>query len=119
MTDSWRDDIPIYRQIKDRVIAAILDGGLKEGDPVPSVRAVAVETRVNPLTVSKAYQELQLAGILESRRGLGLFVIEGARGRLAVDERNVFLTDEWPHIAARIKRLGLEPAELLAQIKED
>lgn len=114
MTDVWRDDIPIYRQIKDRVIASILDGSLKEGEPLPSVRSVAVETRVNPLTVSKAYQELQLAGIAESRRGLGLFVIDGARARLAVDEREIFLTTEWPPIAARIRRLGLSAAELLA-----
>ena len=119
MIDTWRDDVPIYRQIKDRVIASILDGSLKEGEPLPSVRTVAVETRVNPLTVSKAYQELQLAGIAESRRGLGLFVIEGAKSRLATDERDQFLTQEWPDIAARIKRLGLKPAELLAKINED
>jgi GntR family transcriptional regulator len=119
MTDNWRDDIPIYRQIRDRVVASILDGSLKEGEPLPSVRTVAVETRVNPLTVSKAYQELQLAGIAESRRGLGLFVIEGARAKLTSGEREHFLTNEWPGIALRIKRLGLSAADLLATIDKD
>lgn len=112
MNQTWRDDQPIYRQIRDRVIASILDGSLKEGEPLPSVRTVAVDLQVNPLTVSKAYQELADDGLVERRRGLGMFVVEGCRARLGTSEREQFLNEEWPLIAARIVRLNIDPAEL-------
>lgn len=114
MTETWRDDQPIYRQIRDRVIASILDGSLKEGEPLPSVRAVAVDVQVNPLTVSKAYQELADTGLVERRRGLGMYVTEGARKRLGVSERDQFLNNEWPNIVKRIERLELNASDLLA-----
>lgn len=119
MTQTWREDQPIYRQIRDRIIAGILDGSLKEGEALPSVRAVAVDLQVNPLTVSKAYQELQQAGIAEPRRGLGLFVIPGALSRLSSAEREQFLEKEWPDIVARIRRLGLSAEELLQRMEAE
>ncbi len=119
MSHQWRDDQPIYRQIRDRVIAMILDGSLKEGEPLPSVRTVAVDLQVNPLTVSKAYQDLVDDGIVERRRGLGMFVIEGATSRLGTSERDQFLNQEWPDIAVRIQRLGIDPVTLLAALKKD
>src|SRR6187455_854149 len=113
MTDrEWNDGQPIYRQLRDRVVAMILDGVLAEGDPLPSVRTVATESRVNPLTVLKAYQQLEAEGLVEKRRGLGMFVREGARAALLTDERQKFLTEQWPEIHATILRLGLGP-ELL------
>ena len=113
MDQDWNDGQPIYRQLQDRVVAMILDGSLGEGDPLPSVRTVAAETRVNPLTVLKAYQQLADAGYVESRRGLGMFVNAGAKAKLADGERERFLRDEWPRIRATIKRLGLNVDELL------
>ncbi|MCH8685819.1 GntR family transcriptional regulator [Pedomonas mirosovicensis] len=113
MTQNWREDQPIYRQIRDRIIDGILEGTFKEGEALPSVRTVAVELQVNPLTVSKAYQELQQAGVAEPRRGLGLFVMPGARRQLQSAERENFLSKEWPEIAARIRRLGLSLEDLL------
>jgi GntR family transcriptional regulator len=117
MTQVWREDVPIWRQIKDRMLAAILDGSLKEGDPIPSVRQVAVDMQVNPLTVSKAYSELADDGVVERRRGLGMFVIEGTRARLMSSERELFLKEEWPTIMARIERLGLTASDLLPAAK--
>jgi GntR family transcriptional regulator len=117
MTHDWREDVPIYRQIKDRVIAAILDGSIKEGEAIPSVRTVAVDLQVNPLTVSKAYQELADEGIVERRRGLGMFVPDGLRAKLGSSERDTFLKNEWPQLVARIKRLAIDPAELIKTIK--
>ncbi len=114
MTQNWREDQPIYRQIRDRIIDGILDGSFKEGEALPSVRTVAVESQVNPLTVSKAYQELQQAGVAEPRRGLGLFVVPGAQRQLQAAERDNFLSKEWPEIASRIRRLGLSLNDLLA-----
>lgn len=114
MDQDWNDGQPIYRQLQDRVIAMILEGSLDEGDPLPSVRSVAAETRVNPLTVLKAYQQLADAGVVESRRGLGMFVNAGARAVLAEGERDRFLHDEWPRIHATIERLGLSAEDLLA-----
>lgn len=111
--DEWIDNQPIYRQIRDRVVAAILDGILKEGDPLVSVRNVATDLRVNPLTVLKAYQELVDEELVEKRRGLGMFVKPGARGRLLAEEREKFLAEEWPRIQAVVRRLGLTPRELL------
>lgn len=114
MAEDWNDGQPIYRQLQDRVIAMILEGGLNEGDALPSVRAVAAETRVNPLTVLKAYQQLADAGIVESRRGLGMYVNVGAKALLAEGERERFLRDEWPRIHATIERLGLSADDLLS-----
>ena len=109
----WNDSQPIYRQLRDRVVAMILDGVLKEGDPLPSVRNVAAEYRVNPLTVLKGYQQLVDEGLVESKRGRGMFINAGARDLLLRNEREKFLAEEWPQIAANIKRLGLTPQELL------
>jgi GntR family transcriptional regulator len=117
MDPDWNDAQPIYRQLHDRVVAMILDGLLKEGDPLPSVRNVATETRVNPLTVLKAYQQLADEGLVEKRRGLGMFINSGARALLLQAERQRFLSEQWPQIAATIQRLGLTPAELLAASK--
>jgi GntR family transcriptional regulator len=113
MDREWNDSQPIYRQLRDRVVAMILDGVLKEGDPLPSVRNVAAEYRVNPLTVLKGYQQLVDEGLVESRRGLGMFVNAGARGLLMQGERQKFLGEEWPRVYATIQRLGLKTEELL------
>src|SRR3954454_7505912 len=113
MDREWNDSQPIYRQLRDRVVAMILDGVLKEGDSLPSVRNVATEYRVNPLTVLKGYQELVDEELVEKRRGLGMFVKAGAREVLLRGEREKFLTAEWPRIRAAIQRLGLRAEELL------
>jgi DNA-binding transcriptional regulator YhcF (GntR family) len=113
MDREWNDNQPIYRQLRDRVVAMILDGVLKEGDPLPSVRNVAAEYRINPLTVLKSYQELVDSALVEKRRGLGMFVKDGARNLLLKGERRKFLAEEWPRIYANIQRLGLTPEELL------
>jgi GntR family transcriptional regulator len=117
MDREWNDSQPIYRQLRDRVVAMILEGGLKEGDPLPSVRTVAAEYRVNPLTVLKGYQQLVDEELVEARRGLGMFVMAGARKVLLQAERQRFLHDEWPKVRATIQRLGLTPEELLAPPK--
>jgi GntR family transcriptional regulator len=117
MNHEWNDGQPIYRQLRDRGVHMILDGVLKEGDPLPSVRNVAAEYRVNPLTVLKAYQQLVDEELVEKRRGLGMFVKAGARNLLLQGERQKFLTDEWPRIVATIQRLGLTPKELMAAAK--
>ncbi len=113
MDREWNDNQPIYRQLRDRVVAMILDGVLKEGDPLPSVRNVATDYRVNPLTVLKGYQGLVDEELVEKRRGLGMFVKEGARKLLLKAERQKFLADEWPRIFETIQRLGLKAEELL------
>jgi GntR family transcriptional regulator len=113
MDREWNDSQPIYRQLRDRVVAMILDGVLKEGDPLPSVRNVAAEFRVNPLTVLKGYQELVDEELVEKRRGLGMFVRSGARDLLLRGERQKFLNEEWPRIQETIQRLGLKAEELL------
>ncbi len=113
MDREWNDSQPIYRQLRDRVVAMILDGVLKEGDPLPSVRNVAAEYRLNPLTVLKGYQQLVDEELVEKRRGLGLFVRDGARRLLLKGERDRFLNEEWPQIHERIERLGLSAEELL------
>jgi GntR family transcriptional regulator len=113
MDRTWNDNQPIYRQLRDRVVAMILDGVLKEGDPLPSVRNVAAEYRLNPLTVLKAYQQLADEDLVESRRGLGMFINAGAREMLLRNERNNFLKEQWPQIYATIQRLGLKTEELL------
>ena len=109
----WNDSQPIYRQLRDRVVAMILDGVLKEGDPLPSVRNVAADYRVNPLTVLKGYQQLVDEELVEKRRGLGMFVKAGARSLLLKGERQKFLAEEWPRVHATMLRLGLTPKELL------
>ncbi|MBU6318088.1 MAG: GntR family transcriptional regulator [Alphaproteobacteria bacterium] len=113
MAQTWRDDQPIWRQIRDRVVSAILEGGLKEGEALPSVRQVAMDMQVNPLTVSRAYQDLADENLVERRRGLGMFVVAGARARLGASEREIFLRDEWPGVVERIRRLGLSLEDLL------
>lgn len=113
MNREWNDHQPIYRQLRDRVVHMILDGVLKEGDALPSVRNVAAEHRVNPLTVLKAYQELVDEELVEKRRGLGMFVKTGARDLLLKGERQKFLKEHWPGVHATIRRLGLDPKELL------
>src|SRR5262250_2736866 len=113
MDSEWNDSQPIYRQLRDRVVAMILDGVLREGDPLPSVRTVAADYRVNPLTVLKGYQELVDEELVESKRGLGMFVRAGARELLLTSERKNFLKEEWPGILAKIQRMGLQPEELL------
>jgi len=113
MDREWNDNQPIYRQVRDRVVAMMLDGVLNEGDPLPSVRSVAAEYRVNPLTVLKGYQQLVDEGLVESRRGLGMFINSGARSLLLKGERQKFLDEEWPRIRATIQRLGLKAEELL------
>jgi GntR family transcriptional regulator len=113
MDREWNDSQPIYRQLRDRVVAMILEEVLKEGDPLPSVRNVAAEYRVNPLTVLKGYQQLVDEGLVESRRGLGMFINSGARNMLLKGERQKFLKEEWPRIEATIDRLGLKPEDLL------
>jgi GntR family transcriptional regulator len=107
MDPEWNDNQPIYRQIRDRVIAMVLDGVLKDGDAVPSVRNVATELRVNPLTVLKAYQGLSDEGLVEKRRGLGMFIRPGGAELLLRGERERFLSEQWPDIRAKIERLGL------------
>jgi GntR family transcriptional regulator len=109
----WNDGLPIYRQLRDRVVGMMLDGVLAEGDPLPSVRNVAAEYRVNPLTVMKAYESLVDEGLVETRRGLGMFINAGARALLLKAERQRFLAEEWPRIHETIERLGLSADDLL------
>jgi len=116
MDPNWNDNLPIYRQLRDRMVALILEGALREGDPLPSVRAVAADYRLNPLTVLKAYQQLVDERLVEKRRGRGMYVTEGARQLLLAGEREKFLHDEWPHILAVIHRLGFSAEELFAQV---
>ena len=111
----WSDGAPIYRQLKDRVIAMMLDGILKPGDALPSVRQVAAEYQLNPITVSRAYQELADEALVEKRRGLGMFVTDEASKKLLSSERERFLQEEWPAVVERIQRLGLSTEELLHQ----
>ena len=116
MDPKWNEDLPIYRQLRDKVIAMILEGVLTDGDALPSVRNVAAEYRLNPLTVLKGYQELVDEGLVEKKRGRGMFVTDGARQQLMKDERTRFVEKEWPRIAATIQRLGLEPEQLLKAV---
>jgi GntR family transcriptional regulator len=113
MDRQWNDSQPIYRQLRDRVVALILDGVLNEGDPLPSVRNVAAEYRLNPITVLKAYQQLVDEQLVESKRGRGMFINTGAHDLLLQGERQKFLAEEWPRVQTTIQRLGLTPAELL------
>jgi len=117
MDPKWDEDQPIYRQLRDRVVAMILEGVLADGDALPSVRNVAAEYRLNPLTVLKGYQELVDEGLVEKKRGRGMFVNDGARTDLLKAERQRFLDKEWPKVLATIDRLGLSKAELLRSDK--
>jgi GntR family transcriptional regulator len=113
MTVGWNDNAPIYRQLKEKVIGMMLDGALKAGDPLPSVRQIAAEYQLNPITVSKAYQELVDDNLVEKRRGIGMYVTEGASEKLLASERERFLREEWPAMLERIRRLGLQVDQLL------
>ena len=119
MGPKWNEDLPIYRQLRDRVVAMILEDVLGDGDALPSVRNVAAEYRLNPLTVLKGYQELVDEGLVEKKRGRGMFVTEGAKTQLMKDERKRFLEKEWPEISATIARLGLTPEDLIAASKSE
>ena len=115
----WSDGAPIYRQLKERVIAMMLDGLLKPGDPLPSVRQVAAEYQLNPITVSRAYQELADEALVEKRRGLGMYVTEEAARKLLMNERERFMKEEWPQVMERIARLGLKLEELMAGARKE
>ncbi|MBL8331240.1 MAG: GntR family transcriptional regulator [Rubrivivax sp.] len=112
MTNTWDDGLPIYQQLADRLAALLLDGQPPEGEAMPSVRVLASQHLLNPLTVSRALQALSEAGLLESRRGLGLFVTPGARERLKASERERFLKTEWPRLRERLKRLDIDATQL-------
>lgn len=118
MDPKWNEDLPIYRQLRDRVVEMILEGVLGDGDALPSVRNVAAEYRLNPLTVLKGYQELVDEGLVEKKRGRGMFVTDGAKRQLMKDERQRFLDKEWPNVVATIHRLGLNPETLLQAASE-
>jgi GntR family transcriptional regulator len=113
MDPTWNDSQPIYRQLRDKVVAMILEGRLADGDALPSVRSVAAEYTLNPLTVLKGYQQLVDEGLVEKRRGRGMFVTEGSRAQLLRGERQRFLEQEWPRVLSTIERLGFDPTELL------
>jgi GntR family transcriptional regulator len=113
MTIGWNDNTPIYRQLKDRVVGMMLDGVLKAGDALPSVRQIAAEYQLNPITVSRAYQELVDEHLVEKRRGIGMYVTDGASEKLLSTERDRFIREEWPAMVERIRRLGLDLEKLL------
>ncbi|MEE9141389.1 MAG: GntR family transcriptional regulator [Gammaproteobacteria bacterium] len=117
MDPNWNDNQPIYRQLRDRVVAMILEGALGDGDALPSVRNVAAEYRLNPLTVLKGYQELVDEDLVEKKRGRGMFIKDGAGAALLKDERQRFLDEQWPRVVEMIERLGLRPNELLKSIE--
>ena len=117
MTLEWKEDQPIYRQLRDKVAAQIIKGSIKEGEPLPSVRSVAVDLQINPLTASKAYQELVDEDLVEKKRGLGMFVVKGAQNKLLTLEKKKFLDEEWPEIAKRISSLGLNVKDLMKNSK--
>jgi GntR family transcriptional regulator len=115
MTVGWNDNSPIYRQLKERVVGMMLDGVLKAGDALPSVRQIAAEYQLNPITVSKAYQELVDDNLVEKRRGIGMYVTEGASEKLLASERERFMREEWPAMLERLRRLGIDPLQLLKE----
>lgn len=119
MDISWNNKEPIYLQLRDRLVELIIDGVLTEGDALPSVRQISSEQRINPVTVSKAIQLLVDEALVEKRRGLGMFVLTGAKEKLTQDEKSKFLQEEWPHIAGKIERLGLEIHELLDSASDE
>lgn len=117
MEINWNNKDPIYLQLRDRLVELIMDGELLEGDALPSVRQISSEHRINPITVSKAFQILVDEQLVEKKRGLGMYVVTGAKDRLSKQERAKFLLEEWPQITERIERLGLEVDELLGRVK--
>lgn len=118
MQDPWRDDQPIYRQLYERILGLILKGAIKEGEAIPSVRQVASDYQINHLTVAKAYQELVDQGLVEKRRGLGMFVLPGAQSQAIASERDKFLTQELPQLLARAKHLDIKETELIEKISQ-
>mgnify|MGYP001820522257 CR=1 FL=1 len=118
MDPNWNDSQPIYRQLRDRVVEMILEGVLGDGDALPSVRNVAADYRLNPLTVLKGYQELVDEGLVEKRRGRGMFVRDGARKNQLAGERELFIEEQWPNVIATIRRLGLDLSDLMATARE-
>ena len=118
MSVTWNDNSPIYRQLKERIVVMMLEGQLKPGDALPSVRQIAADYQLNPITVSRAYQELADESLVEKRRGLGMYVTEGATGKLLASERERFLREEWPAMVERIQRLGLRVEDLLRAAQE-
>lgn len=119
MSVTWSDNTPIYLQLKEKVVAMMLDGVLKPGDALPSVRQVAADFQLNPITVSRAYQELADEQLVEKRRGLGMYMTEGAAEKLLASERERFLKDEWPAVVERIQRLGLKIDQLMASVERN
>lgn len=119
MPENWNDDQPIYKQLRDRVAGLIMDGTFKEGEPVPSVRQVSAESQINHLTVAKAYQELVDEGVLEMKRGRGMFVLPGARDTLRAQERDKFINAELPALMARMAHLGISIEELITLIRKE
>ncbi|MCF8474852.1 MAG: GntR family transcriptional regulator [Emcibacter sp.] len=119
MATQWKDDQPIYLQLKEQIMAMIIDGTLAEGESLPSVRKVAVDYQINPITASKAYADLVNEGLVEKKRGLGMFILEGARKNLLKDEQKKFLTKEWPEIIKRISRLGLDARQLIETAEQN
>ena len=117
MHHDWHNNAPIYRQLKDRIVGMVLDGLLKPGDALPSVRQIAADFQLNPITVMRAYQELADATLVEKRRGIGMYVTDGAREKLLVSERERFLREEWPLLLERIQRLGMNLKELMQAAK--
>jgi len=115
---NWNDNQPIYLQLRERIVTQILEGKLKEGEAIPSVRQVATDYRINHLTVAKAYQELVTEGFLEKRRGLGMFVLKDAQKKLLKDERDRFMAEEFPELLRRIRRLGIEKEEIIRMIQQ-
>lgn len=118
MSIEWNDNQPIYRQLRELVVERIMDGSFAEGEAVPSVRQVASDYQINHLTVAKAYQELVEDGLLEKRRGLGMFVIDGARGSLTSNEQQKFLADELPAFAERVQKLGMDFNVVAQKLRE-
>lgn len=108
----WSNRAPIYLQLRDRLAELILDGQVGDGEALPSMRRISSEQRINPLTVAKAYQVLVDENLVEKRRGLGMYVVSGARERLARREKARFIRDEWPRLARRMERLGINPRDL-------
>ena len=117
MATAWNDNAPIYRQLKERIVMMILEGSVKAGEALPSVRQVAADFQINPITVSRAYQELVDDNIIEMKRGMGMFVLESANEKLLVSERERFLNEEWPATLERMTRLGISVQQLLGTVK--
>ena len=117
MSVIWNDSEPIYRQLKERIVTMLLEGAIKPGEQLPSVRQIAADFQLNPITVSRTYQELADEGLIEKKRGLGMYVTDGAPEKLLASERERFLKDEWPKTITRIKQLGLDPQQLLMKAK--